>query len=257
MKLGLLGKTLGHSFSPAYFKEKFDQLGISGASYLPFESATISKELLHQLIIAENLDGFNVTIPYKESIITLLDELSKEALEIGAVNTVEVNWSDEHNFSIKGYNTDWTGFLKAIRPFLTVHHQKALILGTGGASKAIAYALKSLGIDFFFVSRSKDAAQSNCLLYNELNKFAMEHFKLIINTSPLGTVPDTETFPAIPYEYIGKEHLLCDLVYNPAETTFMKKGKHYGATVMNGLSMLQFQADDAWQIWNNKKGHSV
>jgi shikimate dehydrogenase len=257
MKLGLIGKTLGHSFSPTYFKDKFIKQGLHHTSYLPFELASLSNEIIHQLVIKEKLDGFNVTIPYKEEIIPFLDELSDEAAAIGAVNTVEVKWHDSNSFSLKGSNTDWTGFLKAIRPFLTVHHQKALILGTGGASKAIAFALKSLGIDYYFVSRSKEHTFSNCLLYTELNQFAIAHFKLIINTSPLGTAPAIETCPNIPYEYVSKDHLLCDLVYNPAETLFMQNGKKYGATVMNGLSMLQFQADEAWQIWCNKKGHSV
>jgi len=250
MNIGLIGKYLVHSFSPNYFTEKFTILGLKEHSYKAFELAEMSETALNELILEEKLNGFNITIPYKESILLVLNELSADAAIIGAVNTVAVKWEDNNSYTLKGYNTDWTGFLKAIRPFLTLHHQKALILGTGGASKAIAYALKSLGIDYYFVSRTKNLEHSNCFLYSELNEFVMKHFKLIINTTPLGTFPEIENTPAIPYHFIGHEHLLCDLVYNPAETQFMKLGKANGAAVINGLGMLQFQADEAWAIWN-------
>jgi shikimate dehydrogenase len=257
MNLGIIGKSLIHSFSPQYFAEKFIKEACTDNSYHAFEIPQLDKATLDALVINKNLNGFNVTIPYKETIIPLLNNLSDDAKTIGAVNTVEVNWINDKEYSLKGHNTDWIGFLKAIRPFLTVHHQKALILGTGGASKAVAYALSSLGIDYYFVSRSKDESHVNQLQYSDLNKNVLSFYKFIINTSPLGTYPEVEGYPEIPYEFIGKEHLLFDLVYNPAETVFLAIGKEKGASVMNGLSMLQFQADEAWQLWNNKKGHSV
>lgn len=256
MKLGLIGKSLQHSFSPAYFTEKFSRTGLEDYTYKAFELAELTQASLHELILREKLNGFNVTIPFKEAILPFLKELSDDAKAIGAVNTIAVQWLTNNTYTLSGYNTDWSGFLKAIRPFLTVNHQQALILGTGGAAKAIAYALKSLGIDYFYASRSKSSSSPSVLLYSELNKYAIAQFKLIINTTPLGTFPKSNEFPDLPYEFIRKDHLLCDLVYNPAETAFMIKGKNYSATVMNGLSMLQFQADEAWEIWNNKKGHS-
>lgn len=249
MNLGLIGKSLAHSFSPNYFANKFQSEGYTQHSYQAFEIQNLNKENLFNLIHEQKLNGFNVTIPYKESILTFLHELSEDALKIGAVNTVDVNWSDDNKFTLKGYNTDWSGFLKSIRPFLTLHHQKALILGTGGASKAVQFALKSLGIEVLIVSRKPDVSLPNFIHYSNLNKVAIDQYKLIINTTPLGTFPEIANAPEIPYEFLGKEHLLCDLVYNPSETTFMKNGKQHGATVLNGLSMLQFQADEAFNIW--------
>jgi shikimate dehydrogenase len=249
MKFGLIGKTLTHSYSPDYFKKKFERLGLKDYQYKAYELAHLDANSLNELVIAEQLKGFNITIPYKESIVPLLNELSEDALNIGAVNTVKVNWINQSTFSLKGYNTDWTGFLKSIRPFLTIHHQKALILGTGGASKAIAYALKSMGIDYYFVSRTATNKHSNSFSYNELNEFIIKQFKFIINTTPIGTFPNVFEIPEIPFQYIGCEHLLVDLVYNPNETKFMKMGKEHDATVLNGLGMLQFQADAAWEIW--------
>jgi shikimate dehydrogenase len=256
MKLGLIGKSLSHSFSSAYFTEKFIKLGLIDYTYQNFEIDQLNKQLLHELILKEKLGGFNVTIPYKETIIPFLDEMSNDAKKIGAVNTVDIRWLNPNSFFLKGYNTDWSGFLKAIRPFLTTHHQQALILGTGGAAKAIAYALKSLGIDYFFASRSQASSGANILNYSELNQNAITHFKLIINTTPIGTFPAIETCVDIPYQFIGNKHLLCDLIYNPSETKLMKEANERGAAVINGLSMLQFQADEALEIWNNKKGHS-
>lgn len=256
MKLGLLGQSLQHSFSPAYFADKFLAEVVSANTYKAFEIAALDAKKLDDLILSERLDGFNVTIPYKEKILPFLHQLSEDATTIGAVNTVDVQWLTNKSYTLKGYNTDWTGFLKSIRPFLTLHHQKALILGTGGASKAIAYALKTLGIDMYYVTREAEKKGTNYLHYDELNQHAIRYFKLIINCTPLGTFPETENFPPIPYHFLSNEHLLCDLIYNPAETEFMKKGKAYGASVLNGLAMLQFQADEAWAIWKNKKGHS-
>jgi shikimate dehydrogenase len=256
MKYGLIGKSLKHSFSPAYFADKFKSEGLIDHQYKAYELEELNSATINELVLSESLHGFNITIPYKENILPFIDFISEDAKAIGAINTVFVDWKLDHTYTLNGYNTDWKGFLKAIRPFLTVYHQKALILGTGGASKAIAYALKSLGIDYFFASRNKQGQGSNVINYNELNQYAMAQFKLIINTTPLGTFPAIEGCPDIPYQYVGSNHLLCDLVYNPSETMFMQEGKKHGAAVMNGLSMLQFQADEAWDIWKNKKGHS-
>lgn len=250
MKLGLIGKSLLHSFSPDYFNKKFELLSVHNYSYKAFEINDLNSETLHNLIQEQHLEGFNITIPYKEIIVAFLNELSADAMEIGAVNTVKVKWTEANSYLLKGYNTDWGGFLKSIRPFLTLHHHKALILGTGGASKSIAFALRSLGIDYYFVSRNKKDVHGNVFLYNELNEFIMKQFKFIVNTTPVGTFPNIEEYPEIPYQYLGNEHLLCDLVYNPDETQFLKKGKVQKATVLNGLGMLQFQADAAWEIWH-------
>jgi shikimate dehydrogenase len=257
MKFALIGKSLKHSFSPTYFAAKFNAEGLADYQYNSFEIPELTAEALDKMVLSEKLNGFNVIIPYKEIILPYLYDISEDAKAIGAINTVYVDWQSNDVYTLKGYNTDWQGFLKAIRPFLTVHHQQALILGTGGAAKAIAYALKSLGIEYFFASRNKKELGSNILNYNELNQYAMAHFKLIINTTPLGTFPAIESFPDLPYHFIGKDHLICDLVYNPSETKFMQLSKASGAAVLNGLSMLQFQADEAWKIWTNKKGHSV
>ena len=179
MNLGLIGKSLTHSFSPAYFTNKFVSESLNNHQYKAYEIEQLDEVKLHELISNEQLEGFNVTIPYQESILPFMNELSDDASAIGAVNTVVVHWTNTANYTLKGYNTDWTGFLKSIRPFLTTHHQKALILGTGGASKAIGYALKTLGIDCFYVSRFRDNHKTNQLIYEDLNKIAIEQFKLI------------------------------------------------------------------------------
>jgi shikimate dehydrogenase len=249
MKLGLIGKSLTHSFSPDYFREKFIQEQLYNHTYQAFEIGTLTKSTLRGLIKKHQLNGFNVTIPYKETIVPFIDSCSMDAEEIGAINTVKViHWPDG-NLYLTGYNTDWTGFLKSIRPFLTMHHQKALILGTGGASKAVAYALKTLGIDCLLVSSKTVNLNHHVISYSQLNNSLIDHFKLIINTTPLGTFPNSEEAPLIPYKAIGTEHLLCDLVYNPAETLFMRMGAERGASVMNGLSMLKFQAEQAFELW--------
>ncbi len=248
---GLIGKSLTYSFSPSYFKHKFSLENITGKSYKTFELEQLNLDSLNQIILTHKLKGFNVTIPYKESILPLLQEVSAEAKLIGAVNTVCVDWESENKYRLKGFNTDWIGFSKAVRPFLTQHHQKALILGTGGGAKAIAYALKALGVEFFWVGRHNKFEYENYLNFNEINENVIHFFKLIINTTPLGTFPQTDTFPVIPYHFLSTEHLLFDLVYNPDETSFMKKGRSFGATAINGSSMLRFQADEAWEIWNS------
>ncbi|MCC6252104.1 MAG: shikimate dehydrogenase [Bacteroidia bacterium] len=257
MNLGLIGKSLKHSFSKHYFEQKFMHGNYGHCSYQNFELPEINEEILNGIIEQNALSGFNVTIPYKEQIVPFIHQLTPEAKEIGAVNTVLIEpHKNNHKYYLSGYNTDYIGFLKSIRPFLTYQHQKALILGTGGAAKSIHYALKSLGCECWFVSRDKKENILQHFVYSELNETIIKHFKLIVNTTPLGTFPQVEDFPPIPFQYIGKEHLLFDLIYNPETTVFLEYGRKQGAAIINGLSMLQFQAEEAWKIWNQKKGNS-
>ena len=247
---GLVGYPLGHSFSAKYFKTKFDQLGITDCEYLNFEIKEI--EGVHKVLTSHpNLVGFNITIPHKENIIPFLDEISAEAEAIGAVNTVKVDRSNPNKHRLIGFNTDCYGFSERIKPFLASNHHKALILGTGGAAKAVHYVLKNLGIEVLYVSRNP--VGKNCISYNDLNEIAVRNFPFIINSSPLGMFPKVEQFPAIPYESLDERNYLYDLVYNPLETEFMARGREQGAIVQNGLQMLQLQAEKAWEIWNNKQ----
>lgn len=239
---GLIGYPLSHSFSKKYFTEKFEKENISDAEYHAFPIEQI--ELLPQLIKDNpSLRGLSVTIPYKETVIPFLDELNETAKKIGAVNCIKIL-----NGKMIGYNTDAFGFKQSIKPFLASQHERALILGTGGASKAVEYILKEIGINCFFVTRNKTA--ENQFAYNEVNENMMNAFKLIINATPLGMFPNIDSFPDIPYQFISSSHLLYDLVYNPAETEFLKRGKAKGAGIVNGYSMLQHQAEEAWRIWN-------
>jgi len=240
-QFGLIGKTLGHSFSKSYFEDKFRKEHIQNASYDNFPLKSV--EEFKTLIKKNSFSGINVTIPYKVSIIPLLDELSEEVQSIGAVNTIQ--FKDD---KLIGYNTDYIGFHNSIKPFLENTMEQALILGTGGASKAIVYALEKIGIKCLCVSRSPKENQLN---YEELNEFVLKHHLLIVNTTPLGTSPNINECPDIPYQYITENHLLVDLVYNPAETLFLKKGKEKRATILNGKSMLVHQAEEAWKIWNS------
>jgi shikimate dehydrogenase len=203
---------------------------------------------LHQLELfckntAPDLCGFNVTIPYKEQIIPFLDDLDSPAKTIGAVNTVVVK-----NGRLIGYNTDFEGFKSSLLPFLPKRPIKALILGTGGASKAVAYALRTLNIPYLFISRNPDKG----LTYQSLSKEIMAEYSLVINTTPIGMFPNIDQFPDIPYPFLTSQHLLYDLVYNPALTTFLKKGQMQGAQILNGLKMLELQAEKAWEIWNQE-----
>ena len=247
MNYGLIGTSL---FSPDYFASKFESLGLPH-QYKAYPLEVISKEIITDLVRNQNLSGFNVTFPFKEQIIGLLDELSDDASSILAVNTVKVIHTADNGFKLKGYNTDWSGFKKAIRPFLSNQHQYALIIGTGGASKAVAYALKTLGIEISFLTSRIELPNSNYFHYSDVNENMIKHFKLIINATPVGTHNVTAELPPLPYQYLTANHLLCDLVYNPTETEFMKMGTKYGAATMNGLAMLKFQADEAWTIWSN------
>lgn len=242
-KLGLLGKNISYSFSKAYFKKKFEAEQIDDVSYENFDIDDI--EAFPALIKnTKGIKGMNVTIPYKEAVIPFLDKLNIKAQEIGAVNTIKIT----KNNKLVGYNTDCYGFKKSLKPFLKPHHKNALILGTGGASKAVAYSLKSLDINFLYVSRQ--AKKGVDLTYGSLTNEIIKQHQLIINCTPLGTFPNIDNCPDIPYEAITKDHILYDLIYNPEETKFLKLGKHQQATTINGLNMLKFQAEKAWRIWN-------
>lgn len=246
MHFGLIGKSLSHSFSKPYLEEKFIKEDRINFQYTNFDIENL--ESLKTIISSNHLSGFNVTKPYKEEIIPYLDALDATAKEIGAVNCVKIKWENASPF-LTGYNTDYYGFAQSIKPFLEPIHQKALILGTGGASKAIAYALKTIGVDIYFVT-SGEKIKSNYFHYTELNTYVLNAFKLIVNCTPLGMYPKADVCPAIPYQFITEGHLLYDLIYNPEETLFLKNGKAQGATTINGLNMLKLQADKAWEIWN-------
>ncbi|TNF41707.1 MAG: shikimate dehydrogenase [Bacteroidetes bacterium] len=244
-KYGLIGYPLTHSFSKRYFTEKFESEKID-STYDNYEIDSISK---FTEIIANNpeLIGLNVTIPYKEQVIPFLDELNESAKEIGAVNTVKIIRSG-NKFHLKGFNTDTFGFETSLKPLLKEHHKKALILGTGGASKALKYVLGKLGIEF--ISASIEELNENEIRYEEIDEKMMSERHLIINATPLGTYPKVENYPDIPYRFITKKHLLFDLVYNPEVTQFMAKGLEKGATVKNGYEMLLNQAIKSYEIWN-------
>lgn len=241
-RFGLLGKNISYSFSKTYFSEKFKTENIQH-SYENFD--IISIESLPKIISeTRDLKGLNVTIPYKETVISYLDELDEDAEKIGAVNTIKVS----EDKKLKGFNTDHFGFQKSLEPFLPLQKKTALILGTGGASKAIAFALQNLDFKFRFVSRTKSP---ETLDYTDLDKSIIEDNLLIINCTPLGTFPNIDDCPPIPYQYLTENHLLYDLIYNPAETAFLKHGKKRHAQTVNGLKMLEIQAERAWEIWNS------
>ena len=239
---GLIGKSLSHSFSKKYFTEKFEKIGLDNCAYINIEIATIEEfvEKVKEL----NPKGLNVTIPYKKAILPFLDELDEVAKEIGAVNTIAFK-----NGKLKGYNTDAFGFHQSIKPFFKPQHERALILGTGGASKAVEYVLKQYGVDIMFASRND--SKNNILNWNGVNENVIKHHLLIINCTPLGMFPNVDSKPAIPYSALTEGHLLVDLVYNPDETLFLKLGKEKGAKVLNGLTMLKQQAEKSWKLWND------
>ncbi|MBS1689363.1 MAG: shikimate dehydrogenase [Bacteroidetes bacterium] len=239
---GIIGYPLSHSFSPAYFSKKFAAQRID-ATYTAYPLRTVG-EYPALLKIHPELLGLNVTLPYKETIISYLDELDDTARGIGAVNCIHINDGVQ-----KGYNTDAIGFEKSLLPLLRNHHIEALILGTGGSSKAVAYVLRKLGISHTKVSRKP---KGNMLGYEQLSVDVMQRHKLIINTTSAGMYPNMNDAPAIPYKLLDKECLLYDLIYNPAETKFLALGKEQGATIKNGYEMLQLQADASWEIWNRK-----
>lgn len=239
---GLVGKNISYSFSESYFEKKFKKLGLEGHSYRNFDLSQI--EDFTSLIQQNNhIKGLNVTIPYKEAVIPYLDRLNKKAKKIGAVNTIKFTKK-----GLKGYNTDIYGFKKSIKPFLTKNHTKALILGTGGASKAVAFVFGELGIKFKFVSRRPG---KNRLQYTDLNEKTMKEYTVLVNCTPLGTYPNIEEKPNIPYQWITDDHLLFDLIYNPEKSAFLREGEDQGAAICNGLRMLELQAEKAWKIWNS------
>ncbi len=243
---GLIGKNLGHTFSPAYFSEKFKNLKIK-ATYRIFELDAV-EEVLSIVHEHENLAGFNVTIPFKKEIIKVLDEVDPVVAEIGSANTVMVI-RDGQQVLLNGYNTDVVGFERSLVPFIAGRHiSKALVLGTGGSAAAVSFVLRKLNISHLFVSRNPGNRET--LSYPSLNREIIRAHPLIINTSPVGMFPDIKAYPDIPYEFLTSGHLLYDLIYNPSETVFMKQGKRYGAQVKSGEEMLRLQADESWNIWN-------
>lgn len=244
-RYGLIGYPLGHSFSKNFFNEKFHSENID-AEYVNFEIPTI--EDFNKIIKANpTLCGLNVTIPYKEQVIGYLDELDKDAAAIGAVNVIKIE-RIKGKTRLIGFNSDVMGFTQSIESLLEPHHKKALILGTGGASKAINYGLHKLGLETKFVSRSK--RNENTITYDDITPEIMEEYKVIVNCTPTGMYPKADECPNIPYDLLTPEHLLYDLLYNPDTTLFMKNGSDRGAIVKNGLEMLLLQAFGAWDIWN-------
>ncbi len=274
---GLLGYPLGHSFSRAYFNNKFATEGID-AEYLNFELQSV-EELPQLLAEHPRLRGLNVTIPHKQAVIPLLDELSDEARAIGAVNVIRIERQESGTAKpyLKGFNSDVVGFVESIRPLLQPHHKRALVLGTGGASKAVCRGLEKLGIEWRYVSRKRQTATpapdspitapsaspkspitvpsgspEGPLTYSDLTPSFIADYTVIVNCTPLGMFPRIDSSPELPYAALSKHHLLFDLVYNPGITQFMRQGRRFGATVKNGLEMLHLQADASWDFWNGK-----
>lgn len=241
-KFGLIGKDISYSFSPGYFKAKFESLGLDDCTYEIFDLAEISE--FRALRTEPGLCGLNITIPYKTSISPFLDRLHEDAAQIGAVNTIRFTKT-----GLVGYNTDVIGFIGSLAPLLTSGDTDALILGTGGASRAIAFGLTQLGIRYRFVSRTPGKEH---LSYSDLNRSIMKRHQIIINCTPLGTFPKINAAPPLPYEFLDKAHLLYDLIYNPGETKFLQKGKQAGCRIKNGLEMLHLQAEASWDIWNKE-----
>lgn len=260
-KFGLIGYPLGHSFSEKYFTEKFENLRLENHSYkaFPIENLSDFPELLKN---NPELCGMNVTIPHKIGVLFYLDEVDEVAREIDAVNCIKITPTnpvtsifsgelctiDKKQFHLKGYNTDVYGFEESLKPLLEPHHKKALILGNGGAARAVKYVLEKLKIEYKFVSRKP---KGGMLGYQNLTERIINEYKVIINTSPVGTFPNIEEAPELPYQFITNKHLLYDLIYNPAETAFLTKGREKGAKIKNGYEMLELQAEKSWEIWNS------
>ncbi|MEJ1223383.1 shikimate dehydrogenase family protein [Sediminicola sp. 1XM1-17] len=240
-RFGLVGKNIAYSFSKGYFTQKFSGLNLKNYSYENFDIQEITefKDLIDH---NKDIKGLNVTIPYKEAILPFLDQIDHKAAKIGAVNTIKFTKE-----GLVGYNTDVFGFQDSIAPHLKKHHKKALILGTGGASKAVAFVFDELGIARTFVSRNPEANQWS---YDDLNESIMAEYTVIVNCTPLGTSPNITAKPSIPYKFLTEWHLLFDLIYNPEKTAFLKEGEARGADIQNGHKMLAIQAEKAWEIWN-------
>lgn len=241
-KFGLIGKHISYSFSQQYFTNKFTIENIDDATYENFDIPNI--EGVPDIFDNSEIRGLNVTIPYKEAIIPYLDELHEKAKKIGAVNTIKRTKEGK----LIGYNTDCYGFKKSLQPHLKPIHKRALILGTGGASKAIAFTLDELGMAYQFVSRS--ANKPSHITYQDITEATIQQHLVIINCTPLGTFPNSSELPNIPYEFLTASHILYDLIYNPKETQFLKQGRTKNTTTINGLQMLKLQAEKAWRIWN-------
>lgn len=241
-KFGLVGKKLDHSFSKSFFTDFFEKNEIA-ATYENIEIPAIGD--LNQFPGIGTFSGFNVTIPYKTAIIPFLDALSPEAQAIGAVNTVRIE-----NGKMTGYNTDAFGFQQSIKPFLTNQHERALILGTGGASKAVEYVLRNIGLNVLFISR--DPKQANEFSYADINEHMVKACKLIVNCTPVGTFPDVDALPDFPTGFLTPQHLVVDLIYNPEKTKLLQQAEAQGADILNGHSMLKEQALKAWEIWNGQ-----
>ena len=240
-KYGLIGRNISYSFSKKYFENKFRAENLADCSYDIFDLESIDE--LRNILADKQIRGLNVTIPYKRAVMDFLDEIDPQATEVGAVNTVKVH-PDGH---LSGHNSDVYGFRQALVPFLEPHHERALILGTGGASDAVAYVLRHLGIEYYFVSRQK--REGRYLTYGELTEVHVKTCPLIVNATPLGTFPHVDTCPDIPYDSLDERNLLFDLVYNPPDTLFMKKGREHGAAACCGATMLELQAEKSWEIW--------
>lgn len=245
-KYGLIGYPLGHSFSVSYHNQRFADEGIN-AKYVNFEIPSI-EELPEVLSSNPELKGLNVTIPYKEKVMEYLDSISPEARAIGAVNVIKVIHEGK-NIKLKGYNSDVIGFTQSIEPMLEDYHKKALVLGTGGASKAVAYGLRSLGIEPVFVSRYE---RPDTIQYQSITPDVVKEYNVIVNCTPLGMFPKTDACPDLPYEALDERNILYDLIYNPDETLFMHKGAARGAQTKNGLEMLLLQAFASWEFWTEK-----
>lgn len=244
---GLIGYPLGHSFSRSFFTKKFQEEKID-AEYLNFEIPEVST-LLRIIQEHPHLKGVNVTLPHKVAVIPLLHELSPEAAAIGAVNVIRITHTPTGETYLKGFNSDVIGFTDSIRPLLKSYHRKALVLGTGGASKAICRGLENLGIEWTYVSRNSGPDR---LTYSQLTPMILKEYTVIVNCSPVGMYPKVDQCPSLPYEYLTASHLLYDIVYNPTTTLFMKRGAKQGATVKNGIEMLERQAIASWEFWNAK-----
>jgi shikimate dehydrogenase len=264
-KYGLIGHPLTHSFSKKYFTEKFERLHITDAEYelYPIEHV---KDLQDLLDVHPDIFGLNVTIPHKITVIKYLDWIDHDARAAGAINCIRVTSESPvmaaflgevgvtgHDFRLEGFNTDIHGFEKSIHPFITDPNNTALVLGDGGSAKAVKCGLDNLGIDYTVVSRKPIPGN---ILFKDLKPHHIKNNKIIINTTPLGTFPNVDEFPPIPYEFITPEHLLFDLIYNPEKTVFLKKGEEQGAVIKNGYEMLILQAEKSWEIWNSKEMNS-
>ena len=251
-KFGIIGYPLGHSFSPGFFNEKFKNEGID-AVYEKYEIPVIT-DLQGIIDYTPELCGLNVTIPYKEKVMSCLDTISPEARAIGAVNVIRVSHNENGKVFLEGFNSDVIGFTLSIKPMLMPHHQKALILGTGGASKAVNYALRQLGLETVFVSRGQ---KNGTIQYSQITSEMLTEYKVIVNCTPCGMSPHFDECPELPYDAITSKHLLYDLIYNPDETLFLKKGRQQGAKTKNGLEMLLLQAKAGWDIWNKIEVGSI